>query len=189
MPDPDSKSSSTGRGAAKSGPSAGSFRGHPPQQIGLVVSDLDAALRKYVEILGMAPWICLTHGPDTVPRLEYRGRPASFSMRAALSASTPQIELIQPLTGPNIYFDWMETHGEGLHHLAYDVASIDDGIAEMRDLGYALIQYGAGYGLDGDGAFAYFDTEADLGTIIELRVPPLRRAPTYTVVDTTQPPS
>ncbi len=83
----------------------------------------------------------------------------------------------------------METHGEGLHHLAYDVASIDDGIAEMRDLGYALIQYGAGYGLDGDGAFAYFDTEADLGTIIELRVPPLRRAPTYTVVDTTQPPS
>ncbi|MDX6618989.1 MAG: methylmalonyl-CoA/ethylmalonyl-CoA epimerase, partial [Gaiellales bacterium] len=137
-----------------SGSSVGSFRGRPPQQIGLVVLDLDAALRKHVEILGTGPWMCLTHGPDTVPRLEYRGRPASFSMRVALSATNPQIELIQPLAGPNIYFDWMETHGEGLHHLAYDVASIDDGIAEMREHGYPLIQYGAGYGLDGDGAFA-----------------------------------
>jgi hypothetical protein len=53
---------------------------------------------------------------------------------------------------------------------------MDEGIAEMRALGYPLIQYGAGFGVDGDGAFAYFDTEVDLATIVELRVLPRRRA-------------
>jgi methylmalonyl-CoA/ethylmalonyl-CoA epimerase len=166
--------------SAQDRPALACFGGRPPQQIGILVLDIDAALRKYVDVLGIAPWVCLTHGPETVPVLEYHGRPASFSMRVALSPTQPQIELIQQLTGPNIYVDWLEKHGEGLHHLAYDVASMDDGIAEMQALGYPLIQYGAGYGLDGDGAFAYFDTESDLATIVELRVPPRRRAPQFT---------
>ena len=180
MTDPDPSSRSTTPASAARGPGAGPFGGGPPQQIGLLVRDLDAALQKYIDVLGVGPWICLTHGPETVPRLEYRGRPATFSMRVALSSSFPQVELIQPLTGPSIYHDWMERHGEGLHHVAYEIASMDDGIAEMRELGYELIQSGSGYGLDGDGAFAYFDTEADLATIVELRVPPLRRDPALT---------
>jgi methylmalonyl-CoA/ethylmalonyl-CoA epimerase len=161
-------------------PRAASIAGRAPQQIGLVVVDIDAALRRYVDVLGMGPWACFTHGPETVRVLEYHGRPAAYSMRVALSSSQPQIELIQPVTGPNIYVDWMEKHGEGLHHVAYEVASMDDGIAEMRALGYPLIQYGAGFGVDGDGAFAYFDTEADLAMIVELRVLPRRRVPEFT---------
>ena len=161
-------------------PSAACLGGRPPQQIGLVVSDIAAMLRRYVDILGVGPWECFTHGPETVPVLEYLGRPATFSMRVALSSTQPQIELIEPLTGPNIYADWMRKHGEGMHHVAYSVESMDEGIAEMRALGYPLIQYGAGFGVDGDGAFAYFDTEADLAMIVELRVPPRRRVPEFT---------
>ena len=181
MPDLEPRPSPPPQARAARGSGAGPFDARPPQRIGLLVRDLDAALRKYVDVLGIGPWICLTHGPETVPRLEYRGEPAAFSMRVALSATVPQFELIQPLTGPSIYDDWMETHGEGLHHVAYDITSMDDGIAEMRALGYEVIQYGSGYGLDGDGAFAYFDTEADLATIVELRVPPRRRDPALTM--------
>jgi catechol 2,3-dioxygenase-like lactoylglutathione lyase family enzyme len=161
-------------------PTPALFAGRPPQQIGILVVDIDAALRRYVDVLGIGPWACFTHSPDTVRVLEYRGRPAAFSMRVALSSSQPQIELIQPLTGPSIYVDWMEKHGEGMHHVAYDVESMDEGIAEMRALGYPLIQYGGGFGIDDDGAFAYFDTEADLAMIVELRVPPRRRVPEFT---------
>ena len=175
---PDSRSSSA-HGISRSGIPC--FGGRPPQQIGLVVRDLDASLRRYADVFGIGPWACFTHGPATVPQLEYRGQPGSYSMRVALSSSLPQVELIQPLTGPNIYFDWMERHGEGVHHVAFEVASIDDGIAEMRERGYPLIQYGAGFGLDGDGAFADFDTEADLATIVELRVVPRRRVPESSV--------
>jgi methylmalonyl-CoA/ethylmalonyl-CoA epimerase len=166
--------------SATARPSAACFGGRPPQQIGLVVTDIAAALRRYVDILGIGPWECFTHSPETVRVLEYHGRPATFSMKVALSTTQPQIELIEPLIGPNIYADWMTKHGEGLHHVAYDVESMDEGIAEMRALGYPLIQYGGGFGVDGDGAFAYFDTEADLAMIVELRIPPRRRVPEFT---------
>jgi methylmalonyl-CoA/ethylmalonyl-CoA epimerase len=147
------------------------------------VRDLDASLRVYSQLLGIGPWACFTHSLSSVPVLEYRGEPSAFSMRVALSSARPQIELIQPLTGPNIYFDWMERHGEGMHHFAYEISSMDEGIAQMAALGYPLIQYGAGFGLDGDGAFAYFDTEADFAAVIELRVVPRRRSPEPTIVD------
>jgi catechol 2,3-dioxygenase-like lactoylglutathione lyase family enzyme len=155
--------------------------GRTPQQIGLIVEDIDAALRMYAGVLGMGPWIGYTFDESTVQTLDYRGL-GSFSMKIALCGSQPQVELVQPLTGPSIYHEWMETHRVGLHHVGYIVSSIDDGIAEMKERGYPLIQYGAGYGLDGDGAFAYFDTVSDLGMIVELIVPPQRRRlPEWTV--------
>jgi hypothetical protein len=52
---------------------------------------------------------------------------------------------------------------------------MSEGITQMLERGYALIQYGAGFGLDDDGEFAYFDTEVDLKAIIELRQLPRRR--------------
>ena len=98
-------------------------------------------------------------------------------MRVALSQTDPEIELIQPLTGPSIYDEWMDAHGEGLHHIAYNVERIGDAIGEMEERGFPVIQYGAGYGIDGDGAFAYFDTQATFASILEARVIPRRRSP------------
>jgi hypothetical protein len=47
----------------------------------------------------------------------------------------------------------------------------------MLDAGYQPIQRGEGYGVDGDGAFAYFDTTNALGVIIELIELPKQRRP------------
>lgn len=159
-----------------------SFFGRPPQQIGLLVHDIHAAVRRYTDVLGIGPWVGYTYGPDTLTELRYRGEPGQYEMHIALSMMDPQVELIQPVRGPSIYHDWMAEHGEGLHHLAYPVPSIEEGIEELEALGYPVIQYGAGYGAEGDGAFAYFDTAADLAAIVELRAfPRVRRAPEWTV--------
>jgi hypothetical protein len=29
-------------------------------------------------------------------------------------------EIVQPLTGPNIYEEFLDRHGEGIHHVAVD---------------------------------------------------------------------
>ena len=51
----------------------------------------------------------------------------------------------------------------------------------MVAAGYDLLQSGYGYGLDGDGGYAYFDTERDFGIIVEaLEVPRRRREPDFT---------
>jgi hypothetical protein len=61
----------------------------------------------------------------------------------------------------------LDQRGEGLHHLGYYVDDVDTEIARMAALGYPLLQSGRGFGVDGDGAYAYFDSEAGLGCIVE----------------------
>ena len=61
--------------------------------------------------------------------------------------------------------------GRGLHHLGITVESVDATIAEMAAAGYPCLQQGYGFGADGSGGFAYFDTEAELGYLLEALEP------------------
>jgi catechol 2,3-dioxygenase-like lactoylglutathione lyase family enzyme len=140
--------------------------GHP-FQVGIVVADVEQALRRQEELFGPAEWLIVENGPQNMHGLHVRGEPAEFSMRLALSGSDPQLELLQPLEGPDILTEWLERRGEGLHHLGYEVPSLDATIERMARDGYACIQHGYGFGADGSGGFAYFDTERELGYLIE----------------------
>jgi methylmalonyl-CoA/ethylmalonyl-CoA epimerase len=152
--------------------------GRPIDQVGILVCDLDLALERYARLWPLGRWRCWVYGPATVPHLTYRGRPGTYSMRLALNTESPQLELIQPLEGPSIYEEWFAARGEGLHHVAIFVESLEDAVASVTGAGYAVLQSGYGYGLDGDGGYAYFDTERDLGIIVEaVEVPRRRREP------------
>jgi len=154
--------------------------GRGPDQIGIVVADLDAAFPRYEREWGLSSWRGYVYGHDTIPCTSYLSEPGRYRVRIAISATTPQIELIEVLEGPSIYDDWIEQHGEGLHHLGFWVDSLDDGVAAMRADGYEPTQTGGGYGLDGDGGYAYFDTVAAFGVILELiEVPKRRRDPDF----------
>ena len=140
--------------------------GHP-FQVGIVVTDVYEALPRYRDLFGRDDWMIVENGPHNMHGLHVRGEPAEFSMRLALCGADPQLELVQPLAGPGILGEWIERRGEGLHHLGYRVVSVDETIDRMHRAGYACLQHGYGFGADGSGAFAYFDTEAALGYLIE----------------------
>lgn len=137
--------------------------GHP-FQVGIVVADVEAVLRRHEALFGDAEWLIVENGPQNMHGLHVRGEPAEFSMRLALRGSDPQVELLQPLEGPDILSEWLERRGEGLHHLGYEVPSLDETIGLMAQAGYECVQHGYGFGADG---FAYFDTERDLGYLVE----------------------
>ena len=142
--------------------------GRPPDQVGIIVPDLDEGVRRYSEVWGLGPWNGWTYGPETVPRLGFRGGPGAYTLRLAIAGRGPQVELIESVRGPSIYEEWLEEHPTGgLHHLGFWVESLDDTVAEMETAGFPLIQSGAGYGLHGDGAYGYFDTSGELGVILE----------------------
>lgn len=141
--------------------------GRQPDEVGIIVPSLEEGVRRYSELWGLGPWSGWTYGPETVPRLTYRGEPGSYTLRLALAGTGPQIELIESVEGPSIYAERLETHGPGLHHLGFWVESLEAAVAQMEAAGFALLQSGAGYGLHGDGAFGYFDTSAELGVILE----------------------
>jgi methylmalonyl-CoA/ethylmalonyl-CoA epimerase len=147
-------------------------------QIGIVVADIDLAMHRYGRLFGCGDWRVYTYGPAMLRDPTFRGRPGRFEMRLALASSDPQIELIQPLTGPSLYHEWMADHGEGLHHVGTIVPDLTAAIRDMGHRGFAVLQSGRGYGLDGDGGFAYLDTAAELGIVVELiEVPARRRQP------------
>ncbi|WP_330174294.1 VOC family protein [Streptomyces sp. NBC_01498] len=151
--------------------------GLPVAQIGILVPDLAAGIATWSALLGADDWLVYTYGPETVPRLTYRGEPGTFRMRVALTGDAPQVELIESLAGPSIYTEWIAEHGYGLHHLGFRVPSAETAVREMRASGVGLLQSGGGYGQDGDGGFAYFDTQDSVGLLVEAIEVPERRRP------------
>jgi hypothetical protein len=145
------------------------------QQVGIVVDNFDRALVAHAESIPHASWSIYTYSADVFAERTFHGEPGSFAMRIALSDTWPQIELIEPLEGPSIY----EGH-RGIHHLGVYVASLSDSVHAMNAEGFDPIQSGRGYGMCGDGGFAYFDTTDHLNTIVEaIEKPAVRRRPDY----------
>jgi catechol 2,3-dioxygenase-like lactoylglutathione lyase family enzyme len=146
-------------------------------QIGILVPDLEQALEAYSRAFSLGPWVRNRYGPGTGRDFMYRGLPAQYGMELALTGDSPQIELIQADGEGGIYNDWIREHGYGLHHVGFRTPSISQTIEQMVSSGYEVLQAGHGYGLDGDGGFAYFATIKDFGVILEGIESPKRRRP------------
>lgn len=154
--------------------------GPPVTQFALVVRDLDA-VSAYWQKLGF-PAFSFTH-PDLTGKI-YKGAPAAFDMRLGWQRQLKvPFEWIQPLKGPNVYDDHIAKHGEGFHHIAFNVDDMDQANARWNALGYPLTMSGGWgeKGQPGSGRFAYHDTHAAGGIDIELlwnyRAPAVLPAP------------
>jgi catechol 2,3-dioxygenase-like lactoylglutathione lyase family enzyme len=150
--------------------------GDKPFQAGFLVEDLEACIRSYIERFGVTGWQIYTYDPAILNRMIYRGKNTTYSFRVGLNnISGTRIELIQPLEGQTIFTGFIEKHGYGQHHLGIYVDDIETAKAEAVAAGFEVIMEGGGHGLDGDGFYAYLDTEDTLGTTYELIERPARR--------------
>ena len=68
-------------------------------------------------------------------------------------------------------------HGYGVHHFGVLVNDVEKAITEAEAAGLTMTMDGAGFGRDGDGHYAYLDTEDKLGVTIELIERPKGRMP------------
>jgi len=150
-------------------------------QVGIVVSNLDQALDAYTHGLGIEPWVGWMYDQHLLARRSLRGEEGRYTMRLAVHGANPQLELLEPIDGPSIFHEFLDTRGPGLHHVAYFVPSFSAAEARLSKLGFPLVQSGGGHGLGGDGAFGYFDASAALGIYIECIEPPKARRPPHFV--------
>jgi hypothetical protein len=138
-------------------------------QLGFVVKNLDAAVESWWKLFGIGPWHFYTYGKPLVRSMSYHGKPAEYRMRLALSWIGPlRIELIEPMQGDTVYSDFIRDHGYGVHHLGILTDNMEDALRAARAAGMPMTMDGAGFGLEGDGHYAYLDTEEALSTTIEL---------------------
>jgi catechol 2,3-dioxygenase-like lactoylglutathione lyase family enzyme len=147
-------------------------------QVAFVVRDLEARMQAFWQDFGIGPWAIYAFEPPRVKDMTYRGQRQDFRMRVAFAmCGETQIELVQSVAGPNLYEEFLAQCGEGVQHLGVHVTDMDAATSQMQGLGYELIQSGRGYGVRGDGAFAYFATADRLSTLIELIQLPQERYP------------
>jgi hypothetical protein len=141
----------------------------PVVQVGIVVRDVDATIAAWTKRFRLDPphfvdWP--PEGSDLAQTATYHGKPGNFRMRIGfLQAGPVQLEFIQPLEGDNIYSEFLAEHGEGLHHLLFNVVD-PDGVA--RQLEAPVLQSG-GSTLFPGAIWSYLGTQETLGLIVELR--------------------
>ena len=83
-------------------------------QICVVTHDLERAVRAYADRLGIGPWWIQDAEPPEMTETRIRGVETPFSMRLALAWTGDMMwEIIQPLSGPTVYKEFLEKHGEG----------------------------------------------------------------------------
>ena len=138
---------------------------HTLVQVGIVVADVEATARAWSQLLGLPmPEIRLTDEFD-VAQTEYGGAPTFARARMAfLNVGQVDIELLEPIGEPSTWDDQLRQHGSSLHHLAFEVAGMPEKRAYLGGEGLPLIQRGE----FGGGRYAYFDSQARLGAILEL---------------------
>ena len=155
-------------------------------QLGFVVKDVDKLVRQYYSQFGIGDWKFYYYGEPLLKFMNYHGQPAKYLSKIALSYfGTTRIELIQPLKGHTIYTDFIQKHGYGLQHLGIYVEDIEAELEKTRAEGIDVVMDGGGFGLDGDGKYAYLDTEKRFGITYELIQRPKRRhEPAYIFPET-----
>jgi catechol 2,3-dioxygenase-like lactoylglutathione lyase family enzyme len=134
-------------------------------QIGLIVRDIEKTSTAYAEVFGVeVPQWILTDPEDTA-HTRYRGqRTEARAKLAFLDMGSVTIELIEPVGGPSTWQDFLEVHGEGVHHIAFVVNGMPEQVSFLESKGVSLVQSGEYTG----GRYAYMDGQEQLKVILEL---------------------
>ncbi len=134
-------------------------------QNGYVVRDIEAAMRHWIDVLGVGPWFYVERAP--IEDFRYKGEPSPVTVSIALANSGPlQIELIQQRNeAPSMYLDFLQAGHEGLQHVAYWTQNFEADLARILHAGYTIGQSGH---VGTPGRFVYLLTEAHAGTGVEL---------------------
>ena len=103
---------------------------------------------------------------------EYRGKPLwlSFDVGYQHYDQIGYEWIVPTMTPPNIYAEFLKSHGEGIQHLGMPVDDLNKAVAEYERLGYHVWQSGAwgDIGKKGSGQYDYMDTDSIGGVSVEL---------------------
>ena len=135
-------------------------------QVAIIVKDIEKSAREFAEFLGAAvPEIRLT-GPYETAQTQHRGKPSEARAKLAFFdiGQGLRLELIEPDEHPSTWREYLDSNGEGVHHIAFNVKGMKQKIDRLAADGMPLIQKGEYKG----GRYAYIDSLGKLKTVIEL---------------------
>jgi len=110
--------------------------------VAIAVNDIYTTLKVFNEVFGLL-------GPE-VSHLPEHGVKAVL-----IQLGQTRIEILEPLDPANSVGRFIETKGEGLHHIALNVTNLQDKLDYLNDNGFDLIDTIPREGLSGNVAFIH----------------------------------
>lgn len=137
-------------------------------QIGFLVKDIEKTKQEFARFFDVPVPPTVNSGEYAVTKTEYRGQPAPEAQcqMTFFYFGDLQMELIQPNEAPSAWREYLEEHGEGLHHLAFNVKGMQKRIELCEGWGMHLLQKGEYR--HGDGRYAFLDATDTLKFVVEL---------------------
>jgi methylmalonyl-CoA/ethylmalonyl-CoA epimerase len=124
-------------------------------QVSWAVNDIDRVIESWSKLYGFGPWTFTENGG-----VDAKGRP--WKIRMAFTYVGPlQIELVQCIEGRIFQSRFLDTWGEGVHHIGWYVGDVDKTVAGLAAQGVKVFVHDPG-------RFAYLDAGGAGGAIFEL---------------------
>ncbi|MBR0087124.1 MAG: VOC family protein [Lachnospiraceae bacterium] len=140
-------------------------------QICIVVADIEAAAKGWADLFGIEmPQIQKRHLEGN-EQYTYRGKPVSCDLLVAdIEMPGFVIELHQPAGGESSFQEFLDKHGNGVHHIGFEVGGKRDTIIE----GLAAEGYNTNrtLGIYPGSSWTIVDAEDRLG--VNLNIKPVR---------------
>jgi catechol 2,3-dioxygenase-like lactoylglutathione lyase family enzyme len=138
----------------------------PVVQVGIIVRDIERMIDRYCAVfqLPTRPTVNLT-APVEEAHTVYRGQPSTARAKLAFfPMGQVTIELIEPVGSPSTWQEFLDEHGEGVHHIAFIIDGTPEVVQYLGGHGIPLVQQGDYTG----GMYSYLDSAPQLGVVLEL---------------------
>lgn len=134
-------------------------------QVALLVADIEATAKKYAELFGVPVPKIILSGAYEEAQTQYLGKPTEARCKMAFfDLDNIQLELIEPDDNESNWKDTLNKHGEGFHHIAFEVKGMKEQLNRFEQNGVSLIQKGEYTG----GRYAFVDTTDQYKIMFEL---------------------
>ncbi len=133
----------------------------------VVVRDVEKTAGAFAEKFGIGPWrIRVVHTPSS--RASVRGEPVDYTLKFGHARVGPvTLELVETVEGKTIYQEFLEEHGEGIHHIGVPTpVPFDAELEKWRGQGIEPLQ--VNWMEDPEEGWAYMDTHGLVGCILEI---------------------
>ena len=135
-------------------------------QIGIVVKSVDETVKYFEKEFGFGPFeirnVDYSDATYYGQKAGYRGKRGFFHLGPI------EIELVELIDGRTIHEDFIKQHGEGLHHIGFQVRNLTEAKKNAEKAGFKITQ---GFSRQDGSGFAYLDTDKTGGVIMELIQP------------------
>ena len=150
-------------------PKLGAYMIEKISQIGIVVPDMDKAVKFYKDVMGLE-FNILPREPETC---ELHGKETNFQIKTGFTfLNGLQLELIEVVKGTSAHSEFLKKnpHG-GMHHVAIYVEDLDVEVQKYGDAGVKIIARGEYMRTK----WAYLDSTEQSGLLLELIELPKRK--------------